>query len=174
MSTNVSQDHIYLIGFMGCGKTTWSKKLAARLGYEFIDLDTVLEEQVGKSIGEYFAEHGEVEFRNKESEVLKKYPYPDKAVISTGGGLPCFFDNMDWMNSHGQTLYIKLSPKTLGDRLENARVVRPVLQGKKGDELVAFIEGKLAERESFYNQATHVLDGLTLNVDDMATLVAKS
>jgi len=157
---------------MGCGKTTWSKKLATRLGYEFIDLDTVLEEQVGKSIPEYFSEHGEAEFRKLESEVLKQYPYPEKAVISTGGGLPCFFDHMDWMNSHGKTLYIKLSPKTLADRLENARVVRPVLQGKKGDELVAFIEGKLAEREGFYNQATHVLDGLKLNVDDLAELFA--
>ncbi|OCX51411.1 shikimate kinase [Mucilaginibacter sp. PPCGB 2223] len=174
MSTNSNPNHIYLIGFMGCGKTTWSKKLAARLEYEFIDLDTVLVERVGKSIAEYFAEHGEEEFRRLESEVLKQYPYPEKAVISTGGGLPCFFDHMDWMNTHGQTLYIKLSPKTLADRLENARVVRPVLQGKKGDELVAFIDGKLAEREGFYNQATHILDGLTLNVDDMAALVATS
>ncbi len=157
---------------MGCGKTTWSKKLATRLGYEFIDLDTVLEEQVGKSIPEYFSEHGEADFRRLESEVLKQYPYPEKAVISTGGGLPCFFDHMDWMNGHGKTLYIKLSPKTLADRLENARVVRPVLQGKKGDELVAFIKGKLAEREGFYNQATHVLDGLTLNVDDLTELLA--
>jgi len=157
---------------MGCGKTTWSKKLAARLGYAFIDLDTVLEEQVGKSIPEYFSEHGEAEFRKLESDVLKQYPYPEKAVISTGGGLPCFFDHMDWMNSQGKTLYIKLSPKTLADRLENARVVRPVLQGKKGDELVAFIDGKLAEREGFYNQATHVLDGLKLNVDDLAELIA--
>lgn len=157
---------------MGCGKTTWSKKLAARLGYEFIDLDTVLEEQVGKSIPEYFSEHGEAEFRKLESEVLKQYPYPEKAVISTGGGLPCFFDHMDWMNSQGKTLYIKLSPKTLADRLENARVVRPVLQGKTGGELVAFIEGKLAEREGFYNQATYVLDGLKLNVDDLAELIA--
>lgn len=159
---------------MGCGKTTWGKKLATRLGYEFIDLDTILVEQAGKSIAEYFEEHGEAAFRQLESDVLKHYPYPAKAVISTGGGLPCFFDHMAWMNSHGQTLYIKLSPKTLADRLENARVVRPVLQGKKGDELVAFVEGKLAEREGFYNQATHILDGLTLNVDEMAVLIAQS
>lgn len=174
MSDHTKPDHIYLIGFMGCGKTTWSKKLAARLGYEFIDLDTVLEEQVGKTISEYFTEHGEAAFRRLESDVLKQYPYPEKAVISTGGGLPCFFDHMDWMNTHGQTLYIKLSPKTLADRLENARVIRPVLQGRKGDELIDFIEGKLQEREGFYNQATHILDGLTLNVDDMAALIAKS
>jgi shikimate kinase len=174
MSADTKPDHIFLIGFMGCGKTTWSKKLAARLEYAFVDLDTVLEEQFGKTIAEYFAGHGEEAFRKAESNLLKEYAYPEKAVISTGGGLPCFFDNMDWMNTHGQTLYIKLSPKTLGDRLENARVVRPVLQGKKGEELVAFIEGKLAERKSFYEQATHILDGLTLNVDDIAALIAKS
>ncbi len=157
---------------MGCGKTTWSKKLAARLGYEFVDLDTVLVERVGKSIAQYFTDHGEAEFRQLESELLKQYPYPEKAVISTGGGLPCFFDHMDWMNSHGKTLYIKLSPKTLADRLENARVVRPVLQGKKGDELVAFIEEKLLEREPYYDQATHIVDGVSMNVDALAELVA--
>jgi shikimate kinase len=172
--SNTNPNHIFLIGFMGCGKTTWSKQLAARMGYEFVDLDTVLETRVGKSIPEYFAEHGEAAFRELESDVLKHYDYPAKAVISTGGGLPCFFDHMDWMNAHGRTIYIKLSPKTLGDRLENARVVRPVLQGKKGEELVAFIEGKLSEREGFYNQATYILDGVSLNVDDMAALVAES
>jgi len=156
---------------MGCGKTTWSKKLAARLGYEFIDLDTVLVERVGKSIAEYFTDHGEEDFRRLESEVLKQYNYPEKAVISTGGGLPCFFDHMEWMNSHGKTLYIKLSPKTLADRLEHGRAVRPVLQNKHGDELVAFIEEKLTEREPFYNQATHIVDGLSMSVDTLAELV---
>jgi len=167
-------DHIFLIGFMGCGKTTWSKKLANRLGYEFIDLDTVLVAQAGMTIAEYFTEHGEADFRRLESEVLKQTNYPEKAVISTGGGLPCFFDHMDWMNSHGQTLYIKHSPKTLADRLESGKAVRPVLQNKHGDELIAFIEEKLAEREPFYNQATHIVNGLSMSVDSLAELVAKN
>jgi len=109
---------IFFTGFMGCGKTTWSRKLAAHLGYEFIDLDHVLEEQVGMSIAEYFSSFGEEAFRKLESEVLKQTPYPENAVVSTGGGLACFFDNMHWMNTHGKTVYIKLSPKTLVDRLE--------------------------------------------------------
>ena len=162
---------VYLIGFMGCGKTSWGKKLAAGLGYNFIDLDHTLEAQVGCTIAEYFASHGEEAFRKLESEVLKQTEYPENVIVSTGGGLPCFFDNMDWMNNHGQTLYIQLSPKGLASRLENAKTPRPVLQGKKGEELVEFIEHKLAERESFYLQATHYVDGIDMSVEKLAEIV---
>ncbi|RYU90609.1 shikimate kinase [Mucilaginibacter terrigena] len=162
---------IFLVGFMGCGKTSWGRKLAAGLGYEFIDLDHTLEAKVGSTVAEYFASHGEEAFRNLESEILKTTAYPQNTVVSTGGGLPCFFDNMDWMNSHGQTLYIQLSPKALANRLENAKTPRPVLQGKKGDELVAFIEHKLAEREGFYLKATHVVDGIDMSVEKLAGVV---
>jgi shikimate kinase len=156
---------IFLIGFMGCGKTTWSKKLAAYLGYEFIDLDHVLQDKVGMTIAEYFATHGEDSFRKLESSILKETDYPENIVISTGGGLPCFFDNLQWMNAHGKTLYIKLSPKTLAERLENAKTERPILRGKHGDELVAFIAEKLAEREGFYMQAGHIVSGIDLSVE---------
>jgi shikimate kinase len=103
--------------------------------------------------------------------VLKQTEYPENVIVSTGGGLPCFFDNMDWMNNHGQTLYIQLSPKGLASRLENAKTPRPVLQGKKGDELVAFIEHKLAEREGFYLQATHYVDGIDMSVEKLMEIV---
>jgi shikimate kinase len=145
---------IFLVGFMGCGKTTMGRKLSAALGYQFIDLDHVLEAQVGLPISEYFATHGEEAFRKLESAILKETAYPDNAVVSTGGGLPCFFDNMDWMNAHGQSVYMKLTPKALASRLEHAKTARPVLQGKKGDDLAAFIESKLAEREPFYSRAS--------------------
>ncbi|MGN8072566.1 shikimate kinase [Mucilaginibacter sp. 22184] len=157
----------FLVGFMGCGKTTWSRKLAAKLGYEFIDLDHVLEAKAGMSIAEYFSSFGEDSFRKLESEVLKQTEYPENVVVSTGGGLPCFFDHMQWMNTHGQTLYIKLSPKTLADRLTNSKTVRPVLQGKQGDELVEFITGKLAERESFYLQAAYIVEGIDMSVEKL-------
>ncbi|MEO8887213.1 MAG: shikimate kinase [Mucilaginibacter sp.] len=156
---------IFLIGFMGCGKTTWSKKLAAHLGYDFIDLDHVLQDKVGMTIAEYFAAHGEEAFRKLESSILKDTEYPENTVISTGGGLPCFFNNLQWMNANGKTLYIKLSPKTLAERLENAKTERPVLRGKHGDELVAFITEKLAEREGFYMQAAHIINGIDLSVE---------
>lgn len=157
----------FIVGFMGCGKTTWGRKLAAKCGYEFIDLDHVLEAKAGMSIAEYFSSFGEDAFRKLESQVLKETEYAENTVVSTGGGLPCFFDNMDWMNANGKTLYIKLSPKTLADRLENSKTIRPVLQGKKGDELVEFITGKLAEREGFYLQATNIVEGIDMSVEKL-------
>lgn len=162
---------IFLVGFMGCGKTSWGRKLAAGLGYDFIDLDHALEAKVGSTVAEYFASHGEDSFRKLECEILKTTDYPQNTVISTGGGLPCFFNNMDWMNSQGRTLYIQLSPKALGNRLENAKTPRPVLQGKKGDELVEFIEHKLAEREDFYLQATHTVSGIDMSVEGLIEIL---
>ena len=163
---------IFLIGFMGCGKTTLGRRLASRLGYEFMDLDHILEAQAGMTIAEYFSKFGEEAFRKLESEVLKFTNYPEHAVISTGGGLPCFFDNMDWMNTHGKTVYIKLSPKTLADRLENEKDKRPVLNDH-GEDLVAFIAGKLAERDEFYNRASIIADGLSLTAEKVDQLLKK-
>jgi shikimate kinase len=163
---------IFLIGFMGCGKTTLGRKLASRLGYEFMDLDHVLEAQVGMSIAEYFSSFGEDAFRKLESDVLKQTDYPEHTVISTGGGLPCFFDNMQWINDHGRSLYIQLSPKTLADRLEHEKITRPLLRDKHGDELIAFIGEKLAEREVFYKQATVVANGLSLTAEKAEILLA--
>ncbi|MDB5133212.1 MAG: aroK [Mucilaginibacter sp.] len=158
---------IFLIGFMGSGKTTLGRKLAHRLGYEFMDLDHILEAQAGMTIAEYFTQFGEDAFRKLESEVLKQTPYLANAVISTGGGLPCFFDNMEWMNAHGKTVYIKLSPKMLATRLQNEKDKRPVLREHKGDDLVAFIAGKLEERDKFYNRAAVVTEGLSLTAEKL-------
>jgi shikimate kinase len=156
---------LFFIGFMGCGKTTWSRKLATHLEYAFIDLDQLLEEQAGMTIAEYFTTHGQDAFRELESSILKNTDYPENAVISTGGGLPCFFDNMDWMNANGKTVYIKLSPKTLAERLDKGKTTRPLLHGYHGDELVAFIGEKLAERSDFYECATHIVNGIDLSVE---------
>jgi shikimate kinase len=163
---------IFLIGFMGSGKTTLGRKLAARMGCEFIDLDHKLEQQVELSIAEYFSIFGEDAFRTKESEVLKKTVYPDNVIISTGGGLPCYFDNMEWMKANGKVVYIKLSPKTLADRLESGKEERPLLQDKHGDDLIAFIEQKLAEREGFYSQANIIADGLSLTAERLEQILA--
>ena len=162
---------IFFIGFMGCGKTTWSRKLAAHLGYDFIDLDHLLEEQAGMTIAEYFSTHGEDSFRILESEVLKQTPYTQNTVVSTGGGLPCFFDNMGWMKAHGKTVYIKLSPKTLVDRLDRSKNKRPLLREKQGEELLAFITERLTEREAFYLQADYIANGISLSVDGLEELI---
>jgi shikimate kinase len=162
---------IFLIGFMGSGKTTLGRKLASRMGYEFIDLDHKLEQQVELSIAEYFSFFGEDAFRKLESQVLKKTLYPENVVISTGGGLPCFFDNMDWMKANGKTVYINLAPKTLADRLESGKEERPLLQDKHGDDLVLFIEQKLAEREKYYSQANIIADGLSLTAERLEQIL---
>ncbi len=162
---------IFLIGFMGCGKTTLGRKLANRLNCPFIDLDHVLEAQEGMSIASYFSRFGEDTFRLLESEVLKETTYPENVVVSTGGGLPCFFDNIEWMNAHGKTIYIKLSPKTLASRLENEKEERPLLREKHGEDLVNFIAQKLAERDVYYNKATIIADGLSLNAEKAEELI---
>ncbi|TSJ43283.1 shikimate kinase [Mucilaginibacter corticis] len=162
---------LFFIGFMGCGKTTWGRKLANHLGYEFMDLDHVLEEKAGMTIAEYFTAHGQDAFRELESSILKETNYPENVVVSTGGGLPCFFDNMDWMNANGKTLYIKLSPKTLAERLDKGKTTRPLLHGLHGEELVSFIAEKLGERVSFYEQATHIINGIDMTVEGLATTV---
>lgn len=156
---------------MGCGKTTWSRKLANHLGYKFVDLDHMLEEQLGMTIAEYFSSFGEDAFRKLESDILKQTNYDHDTIISTGGGLPCFFDHMEWMNANGKTVYIKLSPKTLADRLEKGKAKRPLLRDKHGDELIQFITSKLAEREGFYMKASHITDGISLSVEGLAALI---
>ena len=165
---------IFLIGFMGSGKTTIGKKLAARLNCSFIDLDHVLQEKAGMTINEYFGVHGEESFRQLESEVLKSGNFPEDAVISTGGGLPCFFDHMQWMNANGRTVYIKLSPRGLASRLENNKDDRPLLRHKHGEELVKFIEEKLADREPYYNQAHIITEGLSLTAERLEEILRES
>ncbi|GAB3923088.1 shikimate kinase [Mucilaginibacter myungsuensis] len=165
------KDLIFLIGYMGCGKTTLGKKLAARLGYAFIDLDHELEAKAGKTIAQYFADHGEDDFRQLESLVLKETAYPETAVVSTGGGLPCFFDHMDWMKQHGRVIYIKLNAGVLASRLENNKDDRPILRHKQGAELIAFIEEKLTEREPFYTRAHVIAEGVSLTAERVEGLL---
>ncbi|MCJ8211280.1 AAA family ATPase [Mucilaginibacter sp. RS28] len=162
---------IFLVGFMGSGKTTIGRKLASKLNFRFIDLDEQFEWEEATSIAKYFQQHGEEKFRKRESEVLKTTNYPDNCIVSTGGGLPCFFDNMEWMKAHGKVVYIQHNPKTLAQRLEHGKEERPLLHGKTMDELVEFITEKLAEREKYYIQATIVADGLSLTTDYLKDIV---
>lgn len=171
-SSTYHPHHIFLIGYMGSGKTTLGKKLAARLNYEFIDLDHVFEARAGMPIADYFANHGEDAFRKLESEILKTTAYPEKAVISTGGGVACFFDNMEWMKAHGKTVYLKLNAKMLAGRLENNKDDRPILRHKHGDELIAFIDEKLTERELWYNQAEFLAEGLNMTAEKLEQLLS--
>ncbi len=159
---------VFLIGFMGSGKTTIGKKLANYLKYEFIDLDKFIEARAGMTIVEYFAAHGEEEFRKMERDVLQKTDYPDNVIVATGGGAPCYSDNMGWMNEHGKVAYLSLSPKALASRLENSTTDRPLIRHLKGDDLVNFIAEKLKEREVFYNQSKCVISASDLTAERLA------
>lgn len=152
--------NVFLIGYMGSGKTTIGKLLAARLGYSFVDMDTHIEEKQFKTVSQIFAELGEAEFRLLEQKCLHEVAEFKNVVISTGGGAPCFFDNMEYMNAHGLTIYLKLTPTELVVRLEASHAnKRPLLAGRKGDELRQFIADGLAKREPFYSQAAFSLSG---------------
>lgn len=144
---------IYLIGYMGVGKTTVGKKLARLLDISFIDLDRFIESKYHKTVAELFAERGETEFRLIEQKSLGEVSEIENVVISTGGGAPCFFDNMEWMNRTGITVYIQATPEELAARLRASKTVRPLVAGKPHHELIPFITNHLSEREKFYNQA---------------------
>jgi len=153
---------------MGCGKSTKAKQLASRLACPVIDLDAVIVAEQGKTIAEYFAENGEDAFRKLESETLKNYHYPETCVVATGGGLPCFFDNMEWMNANGRTIYLQMTPPQLVSRLHN-REKRPLLKGMNDEQLLAFVELKLAERNVFYTQAQLIVNAFDLEVEELVS-----
>lgn len=155
--------NIYLIGFMGSGKTTAGKHLALKLGYDFLDLDRCIAAYEQKSIATIFNESGEPAFRLLEKNYLLQTFQKTNTVVSCGGGTPCFFDNMEMMNAHGITIYLQMSAKELYSRLKNAKTERPLLAGKTETELLDFIDAKLQERQSFYNQATISVSGINLN-----------
>ncbi len=155
---------IFLIGFMGCGKSTKAKQLANRLNCAVIDLDAEIVKHVGQSIADYFAEYGEEAFRKLESETLKTFPYPEICVVATGGGLPCFFDNMDWMNDNGRTVYLEMTAAQLVSRLGN-REKRPLIKGMNDEQLLTFIENKLEERDLFYKQSKVIVDAFNLDAE---------
>lgn len=149
---------IFLIGFMGSGKTTLGRPLAARLGYRFVDLDRAIEEGEGMTIGEIFSVRGESYFRSLERVYLQEViARGGDAVVSTGGGTPCFGENMALMNRSGVTVYLKLSPERLTDRLLTARTQRPLVAGKSPEELLVYITETLAGREVYYGQANVVV-----------------
>lgn len=144
---------------MGAGKTTLGKAFARELGIPFIDLDWYIEERFHKSVSELFAEHGEEYFRTQERNLLHEVGEFEDVVISTGGGTPCFFDNMDYMNSQGQTVFLDVDPGILFRRLRAATQQRPILQGKTDEDLRAFILQALEARRPFYSQARYRFDG---------------
>lgn len=164
---------IILVGYMCAGKTTVGRQLAKELNYSFYDLDWYIEERFHTKISRIFAEEGEARFRDLERRMLREVAEFENVVLSCGGGTPCFFDNMDYMNQTGQTFYLKASPQTLLQHIAISKGERPLLKNKNPEELRAFISEQLVEREPFYEKAQHVIDINVLDSFDKVSLVVE-
>jgi shikimate kinase len=165
---------IFLIGFMGSGKTTQGSRLARQIGYRFIDMDQLIEETAGMTVPEIFNDHGEKVFRKWERDILLEQCKGEQLVISTGGGAPCHSDMMDLMNTHGTTIYLEMSPAALRDRLIHSRTERPLVKGKSPEELLDFISKLLKEREEYYKRASLIVNGVDLKIEELTRLLKKS
>lgn len=149
---------IIILGYMGAGKTTVGKALAQNLKMEFYDLDWYIESRMRKTVKQIFDERGEVGFRKIEYNLLHEVAEFENIILSCGGGTPCFFDNIDYLNRQGETVYLKATPEVLYGHLKMGKTVRPLLLGKTPDEVKVFIRQQLQEREPFYSKAKHTLD----------------
>ncbi len=149
---------IILIGYMGAGKTTVGKDLAKSLGLTFYDLDWYIQNRMRHTVKELFDERGEEGFRKIERNMLHEVAEFENVIISCGGGTPCFFDNMDYLNRQGDTVYLQATPDILHQHLKMGKGVRPLLLDKTEEEVAVFIKEQLALREAYYLKAKHILD----------------
>ena len=162
---------IYLIGYMGCGKSYWGKRLADSLSFDFIDLDNLIEEREGMTIPDIFSQFGETSFRKREQKALlstKELKRP--TIISTGGGAPCFNNNMSVMNTLGQTLFIEASPLVLKDNILKSDDERPIVKEVFDSELETYIANHLNSRLPFYQQAQFKCNVDGLKLEDLKQL----
>ena len=165
---------IILIGYMGSGKTTVGKALSKETGMMFYDLDWYIESRMRKSVSQIFAEKGEEGFRKIEYNMLHEVAEFEDVIISCGGGTPCFFDNMDYLNQQGDVVYLKATPEILYKHLLMAKIERPLLKGKSSEELIAYITDHLKERAPFYEKARHILDVNVLDEYDKIQICVES
>ena len=162
---------LYIIGFMGSGKTTTGKRIASLLNWSFVDLDKKIEEHSGYKIPEIFSLYGEDHFRIVEAEVLRSLLTDINTVISTGGGAPCYAGNMEFMLQTGLTIYLKLTPGQLMSRLNNSSEKRPLIKNLKGENLLKYIEDKLKSREKWYERSEIIIDGFDPDLSNLNLLL---
>lgn len=162
---------IFLIGFMGCGKSTMGRALASEFKLTFIDLDHFLEEKYFRTIPQIFAEEGEEGFREKERKVLEEVAAFDDVIVATGGGVPCFFNNMDLMNNSGFCIFLDVEIDSLVNRLLHAKTERPLIKGKSPEELRVFIAQTLEKRRPFYEKARYILKGNEILASQVVGLI---
>lgn len=158
---------IYLIGYMASGKTNLGREMAEAAGFSFADLDELFEEKYKVSILEFFEKYGEELFRKFEREILLETAALDNVVISTGGGTPCFFNNMDFILENGRSVYLKMPVSLLAARLSAIRKKRPLLKEVSSPELEDHIASHLKEREAWYLRADIVAEGPGFNAAEI-------
>lgn len=158
---------IFLIGFMGCGKTSVGKKLAHKLNLQNLDLDQIIESQSGKTISQIFEAEGEEAFRKLERDVLHLLLEKDNYVLSCGGGTPIFFDNLESMKASGKTVYLEMNPAALYSRLKNETHKRPLLKEKNEEQIKEFISENLNNRKKYYEQADIIIPALNIDYQEL-------
>ena len=162
---------IFIIGYMGAGKTTLGKHLAERLNYHFFDLDEAIETSTAYSISGYFEKFGEGSFRQIEREILLRHLDDQDTVIATGGGTACYGENMELMNQKGLTVYLDTAIETIMNRLSGKEHQRPMLMNIPPDELPAFIREHVKTRQKFYSRALIRVEGEEVDLDDLSALL---
>jgi shikimate kinase len=165
---------IYLIGYMGSGKSTLGRRLAHHAGLHFIDLDKYIEERNLQSVPQIFALEGEVGFRRKERKALEEVSEFDDVVVATGGGAPCFYDNMELMNGTGVTIFLDIHPGILAKRLIASKTERPLIKGKSKKELEDFISENLQKRRPFYEQSKIKFVSQDINEEEILKIISNS
>ncbi|MEO8962425.1 MAG: shikimate kinase [Ginsengibacter sp.] len=169
----LNDQNIFLIGFMGSGKSYWGHRWALENGYTFYDLDDEIEKAFGMTIEKIFEKHGEEKFRELERSHLRKFEANKNCLIASGGGAPCFFDNLEWMKQHGTIIYLKASPEYILMRIMNETFKRPLLKELNSSELLSYIQTKLKEREPAYSKAHYILEVEKLNNNSLNFLKKK-
>ncbi|WP_448520000.1 shikimate kinase [Rhodoflexus sp.] len=156
---------IYLIGMPGSGKTTLGKQLAGKIAYHFVDLDDLIAEQAQMSIADIFAQKGEAYFRELEKEALHSTFKMSRTIVATGGGTPCFFDNMEQINTHGLAVFINVPLSLIAGRIERQQQERPLLASESAEHILEKLKELYQKRFPYYDQAEVAISGLDLNAD---------
>lgn len=164
---------IYIVGYMGAGKSTAAKRLAHRLGVECYDTDRMFEARYHISVNDFFHKYDETLYRKLETQILQSTEQYENAVIATGGGTACFNGNIEWMNQHGLTVFLKVSPMTSYNRLLQSKVKRPLAVDRTPEELLDFINKNYTERMSYYEKAQMVVKGEDLDLDVLVEAIQK-
>lgn len=157
---------------MGCGKSTLGRKLADHSGMQFIDMDNYIEMRNCKTVPQIFEEEGEDAFRIIERKALEELSEFNNVIIATGGGAPCFFDNINLMNQTGKTIYLNIDPDILAERLIKSKSDRPLIRGKSKKELIEFINTSLEKRNKFYKQAQFQITQPDTGLNDIMEMIS--